>query len=357
MPEHRRTFLYSFVVGLLLMVATPFSVGAQTEGAADWQKLRPEGEEFTIDMPKDPKFQESQEPYHRMTLNTRLYLSATERGPVLAVASLSGIKSNPALYSDFERFNSYVDAFKNWFSPKVRSKDGVAKLTLVGDKTLNGNPGREYRMVIGDLSGTVQVYTTRRRFYAVVSLNPKKDDVLSVRFLSSFYLPDKIAPPAAGTATAEAQVAPPVRQRGQTALVDDNPAAKKEPGDDTQRTGTGAPAEASGSAKPPEAGSGSDPQSGKKPPVSGGVLNGRATSLPQPVYPPIALQARASGTVVVQVLVDEQGNVISAQATSGHALLQAAAVAAARQATFQPTFLLGEPTRVTGVLTYTFTLP
>jgi protein TonB len=60
---------------------------------------------------------------------------------------------------------------------------------------------------------------------------------------------------------------------------------------------------------------------------------------------------------VVQVLVDEQGNVISAQATSGHALLQAAAVAAARQATFQPTFLLGEPTRVTGVLTYTFTLP
>ncbi len=357
MPEHRRTFLYSFVVCLLLMVATPFSCRAQTDGAADWQRLRPEGEEFTIVMPKDPKFQESQEPYHRMTLNTRLYLSAAEHGPVLAVASLSGIKSNPALYSDLERFNSYVDAFKNWFSPKVRSKDAVAKLTLVGEKTLNGNPGREYRMVIGDLSGTAQVYTTRRRFYAVVILNLKKDDALSEQFLSSFYLPDKIAQPAAAAATAEAQVVPPVR-KGVTTIADDNPAAKKEPGDDTQRTGTGgAPADTSGSAKPPEPGSGADPQAGKKPPVSGGVLNGKATSLPQPVYPAIAIQARASGTVVVQVLVDEQGTVISAHATSGHPLLQAAAVAAALQATFQPTFLLGEPTRVTGVLTYTFALP
>ena len=61
-------------------------------------------------------------------------------------------------------------------------------------------------------------------------------------------------------------------------------------------------------------------------PISGGVLNGKAISLPKPAYPPIARAAHASGTVVVQVLIDENGNVISARAVSGHPLLQAVAV-------------------------------
>ena len=50
--------------------------------------------------------------------------------------------------------------------------------------------------------------------------------------------------------------------------------------------------------------------------VSGGVLNGKAISKPQPAYPPIAKAARASGTVTVQIVVDESGRVISAAAVS-----------------------------------------
>ena len=89
-------------------------------------------------------------------------------------------------------------------------------------------------------------------------------------------------------------------------------------------------------------------------PISGGVLNGKATSLPKPPYPPIARAAKAAGTVVVQVTVDEEGNVISATPVSGHPLLRAAATAAARQAKFSPTKLSGQPVKVTGVLTYNF---
>jgi len=88
--------------------------------------------------------------------------------------------------------------------------------------------------------------------------------------------------------------------------------------------------------------------------VSGGVLNGKAISLPKPSYPPVAKAAKASGTVVVQVTVDENGNVISAQPVSGHPLLQAAAVAAARGAKFSPTKLSGQPVKVTGILQYNF---
>ena len=88
--------------------------------------------------------------------------------------------------------------------------------------------------------------------------------------------------------------------------------------------------------------------------VSGGVLNGKAISLPKPGYPPAAKAVRAGGSVSVQVLIDEQGHVVSASAVSGHPLLQQAAVAAARGARFSPTLLSGQPVKVSGVITYNF---
>lgn len=75
----------------------------------------------------------------------------------------------------------------------------------------------------------------------------------------------------------------------------------------------------------------------------------------KPVYPATAKAVKAVGTVMVRVLVDESGNVVSARPLSGHPLLQAAAVAAAKQAKFTPTKLSGKPVKVSGILTYTFT--
>ncbi len=88
--------------------------------------------------------------------------------------------------------------------------------------------------------------------------------------------------------------------------------------------------------------------------VSGGVLNGNAMYLPKPVYPPAARAARVGGTVSVQVLIDEEGNVISATAISGHQLLNSAAEAAAHKAKFSPTLVDGRSVKVSGVITYTF---
>ncbi len=92
----------------------------------------------------------------------------------------------------------------------------------------------------------------------------------------------------------------------------------------------------------------------RRAPISGGVLNGKAISLPKPPYPAIAKAARASGTVTVQVTIDESGKVISAKAVGGHPLLQQAAVQAAYGARFSPTQLSGQPVKVTGVITYNF---
>jgi TonB family protein len=88
--------------------------------------------------------------------------------------------------------------------------------------------------------------------------------------------------------------------------------------------------------------------------LSGGILNGKAISLPKPSYPPAARAVGASGAVSVQVLINENGDVISATAISGHPLLRAASVEAARGAKFSPTQLQGSPVKVAGVITYNF---
>jgi TonB family protein len=91
-------------------------------------------------------------------------------------------------------------------------------------------------------------------------------------------------------------------------------------------------------------------------PVSGGVLNGKAIFLPAPTYPDTAKRMRQEGVVSVDVVVDEEGKVISAQANSGPAILRDVAMQAASKAKFSPTKLSGLPVKVTGVINYKFSL-
>ncbi len=65
---------------------------------------------------------------------------------------------------------------------------------------------------------------------------------------------------------------------------------------------------------------------------------------------------RTSGTVSVDVILDESGKVVSAIATSGPTILRDAAVQAALKARFSPTKLSGQPVKVSGVINYKFAL-
>ncbi len=327
-----------FIVSVLLTLALLIPASGQsTTNLPDWETLRPEGEEFSVLMPKGSTFETSKEPYHKMELNTRTYLSNSKPGPVFAVVSLSGIKSNPALYTEMQRINSYVDAFKTFFTPKIR-KDAIAKLTLTGEKTLFGNAGREYRLAIGDLTGTAQVFATRKRFYSVVYLNTKKDDAVQEQFLSSFVLPEK-----GSEAAATASQLPPASAEAPVSVTPAEAQAAK-------------PVNSANNAKVEEAAP-SSAELTPRAPISGGVLNGKAISLPKPDYPAEAKAAGAEGVVIIQVMIDEQGNVMEARAVSGPRMLQEPSVNAARQAKFSPTLLQGEPVKVTGVLVYNFGRP
>jgi TonB family protein len=96
----------------------------------------------------------------------------------------------------------------------------------------------------------------------------------------------------------------------------------------------------------------SDAEKSQKPQVT----VGEAVDKVIPVYPAIAMAARASGNVVVSVVIDETGRVIAAQAVSGHPLLQSASVKAAKDSTFMPTLVGGTPVKVLATITYSFVM-
>ena len=66
----------------------------------------------------------------------------------------------------------------------------------------------------------------------------------------------------------------------------------------------------------------------------------------QPDYPTLAKQERISGAVVVNAVIDEQGNVVQAHVVSGHPLLITAALNAVLQWKYEPTLLNGTPIAV-----------
>jgi TonB family protein len=91
-------------------------------------------------------------------------------------------------------------------------------------------------------------------------------------------------------------------------------------------------------------------------PIRGGALNSKAISKQAPIYPAQAVAEQVSGTVVVLVRVNACGDVFSAKAISGHPLLRQAAEQAAYWWHFTPRQLSGQPTSVTGTITFNFLL-
>jgi TonB family protein len=86
------------------------------------------------------------------------------------------------------------------------------------------------------------------------------------------------------------------------------------------------------------------------------IVKGELIEAPQPIYPEKAKEQKVEGRVTVRIVIDEEGKVVSAQATSGHQLLHEASREAAFKARFKPTTVNGKSAKVTGAMTYNFEL-
>ena len=90
--------------------------------------------------------------------------------------------------------------------------------------------------------------------------------------------------------------------------------------------------------------------------VSQGVSQGLLIHRVQPMYPPLARQARIQGTVVLQAEISKDGTIENLRLISGHPMLAPSAIEAVRQWRYKPYFLNGEPVAVETQITVNFTL-
>lgn len=88
--------------------------------------------------------------------------------------------------------------------------------------------------------------------------------------------------------------------------------------------------------------------------ISGGVVNSWAICGNLPKYPKIAKDRNISGVVIVEIIIDEIGEVKEAHAKTGNSLLIKSAVDAAYQTRFCPRLLGGLVYKVKGTLIYRF---
>jgi len=80
--------------------------------------------------------------------------------------------------------------------------------------------------------------------------------------------------------------------------------------------------------------------------VSESAMTGLLVRRVNPVYPPLARQARIQGTVTLRVIISKSGDVENVQLVSGHPMLAPAAIAAVKQWKYQPYSADGEPVEV-----------
>ena len=76
----------------------------------------------------------------------------------------------------------------------------------------------------------------------------------------------------------------------------------------------------------------------------------------QPVYPPLARQARIQGTVQLRAIISKQGTIENLVLESGHPMLAGAAIDAVRQWRYRPYLLNDDPIEIETEITVNFLL-
>lgn len=272
----------------------------------EWQKFSPQGGNFSVLLPDLPK--DVSQTFNSSIEQVQSHMYARETSEV---EYLVGYVDFTSLPNDSKKSKSLLDMMRD----NTLKKQG-GWLTTDKDISIANYPGRE--MEIDTIEGSYydRIFLVSQRLYLLTAYVPNSAILAAngsqegnvFKFLNSFKL---------------------------------------------MRSGRGT-AEEVGSLNPTGAVLGIAAGDVPKKVVTGGVLNGKALSLPKPKYPSEARAAGASGLVTIQVTIDEEGQVIAAHSVKGHPLLMTECIKAARAAQFSPTLLEGQPVKVTGVITYNF---
>lgn len=308
---------------LAAAVLLPAGAALAQTGDARWRWVAPEDEEFSVLMPGVAQWE-----YRTLPLAEGL-----SEEVVSYEAARGGVSYSVLAFNKHDLPFKTLDALVKSFSHALLgAENGDFLIEFERDVPLDGRVGKQFVLKTGKPLGTVRVYEAEENFYVLMTSGGRAGEPEVDRFFSSFRLGGGGGEEV--VVTGQSAVAPartplwPAAPRSTSVGVIINERAPDV------------------TAAPP----------GGRAPVSGGIINSKVISRVEPTYPPIAKAARAQGTVVVQITVDEDGKVISAHAVSGHPLLRHAAVSAVREWRFSPTLLEGQPVKVTGTVTVNFKL-
>lgn len=311
-------FFAPMVLPIVLLAVGAVSVAPQTR---PWQKIAPLGQSFTVLVPTPP-----------VEAFRRIPTSAQDSIPVGIYYSVAGNKrfgfagffKTPSV-SGLSSYENFIAAMEY----SLNSGAGQKALGFQRDLSSNGNLARQYRLRLGGNPGVARFLGTKDAFYVLLVVGAEEGDDDVSRFFSSFQLGE------VNTNAEASGVSPRVVTMVGSSSKPEQPAVLPSP-------------EAAIEASPPE------PWPQPFGSITGGVLNGKAIHLEVPQYPAAARALHESGQVSVQVLIDEMGHVIRAEAVNGPPGLRESAVSAAWQSSFSPTRLMGQPVRVNGVIIYNF---
>jgi periplasmic protein TonB len=90
--------------------------------------------------------------------------------------------------------------------------------------------------------------------------------------------------------------------------------------------------------------------------VGGNIKAPKVVHRVAPIYPQLARQARVSGLVIIEAVVDDRGAVKEVKLLRGLPLLDEAALAAVRQWRYQPLLLNGQPSAFILIVTVSFNI-
>ena len=299
---------------LILFVVFPLSAQIAAAQEDSWQKIAPVGMTFTISMPT-----RALEASHMIEWNDKRPMVHVNFYESLVPGRryLAGefFKTPIDRFAGLANFDDFVAGIEYSF----RTRHGEIPATVFFDREIASADGRgkQYRVQIWQYHGVLRLLERDNAFYALMVLGADENDTDAQRFISSF---------ATGTVNTS------VESSGVTIKTP----ANAELFDKAIRT------------EPPP------PWLHPGAPINGGILNGKAVSLPVPQYPAAARASGESGEVAVDIIIDEQGNVIWAKASEGPQTLREAAEASAWKARFSPTKLMSQPIKVSGRVIYNF---
>lgn len=281
-----KSMLLIILFSLLLSVMSPAlssqapgSVGVSKTGSS-WNRITGKDEEFSVLMPGMPSL------YLNLITNNagarrleRIY-SSYSMGSVYLVVSYDG----GSIKDTLERFKAH-HLYKG-------------EITFEGDITLDGYQGKKYKLKLGEVTGTLHIYVTKKHGYAVAIIQATDEPPLAQYFLSSFSLIGK-----ATHLQKDPSHGPPVSQAPN--LPQANQTEEAFSGKDVTRKAI-------------------------------------VVSKPEPVYSAEARQAGITGTVVIRAVLSSSGEVTSIRVVSGlPGGLTENAIEAARHLKFIPAVKAG----------------